>query len=110
MSVYHPENSKDCVEFCRKNFNNTIIIKYGAEWCGPCKYIAPIFENFSKTYPELCFMEIDVEKCEDYEKCQNIRSLPTFECWHKNKLYKFHTGANPDDLEEMLNYALPSGN
>ena len=42
--------------------NSLIIIKFGADWCGPCKKIAPLYYEFIKTAPEeIIFADIDVD-------------------------------------------------
>ena len=40
-----------------------LIIKFGAEWCGPCKKIAPLFYQFVNNAPEpILFADIDVDE------------------------------------------------
>lgn len=39
-----------------------LIIKFGADWCGPCKKIAPTFQSFIKTAPaNIIFADINVD-------------------------------------------------
>lgn len=35
------------------------VLDFYTSWCGPCKTIAPLFENLSKKYPEILFLKID---------------------------------------------------
>ena len=114
MAVYKPENS----EAASRIYSSVddIVIKYTAEWCGPCKRIAPVFEKLSQEYSDIVFMEVDVDKCIGF--AGNIKSLPTFNFIHnKNSIMSF-SGADEKNLtvsmtkfNEYLNniYAGPPG-
>lgn len=57
------------------------IIKFSAEWCGPCKTLAPIFHKVSQLeeYNDVQFKEVDIDEEENSDlvtKCQ-IRNIPT---------------------------------
>lgn len=57
------------------------IIKFSAEWCGPCKTLAPIFHKVSQLeeYNDVQFKEVDIDEEENADlvtKCQ-IRNIPT---------------------------------
>lgn len=56
---------------------NTVIVKFTASWCAPCRVLTPILLEAEKSHPKISFYEVDVEEesnlAEDYE----VRSLPT---------------------------------
>jgi len=56
----------------------TIVKRYTASWCGPCKMIAPIFEEFKQTYLSqgVNFVTIDVDDNQDQARQDNITSVP----------------------------------
>ena len=54
------------------------VIKFSAEWCGPCKAMAPLFEKASKAYPDIRFIDSDVEDNPDMAEKYHIRNVPTF--------------------------------
>lgn len=51
--------------------------RFHAEWCGPCRMLAPIIENVKGKFNEVSFVDIDVDK--DYEVAQKyfVRNVPT---------------------------------
>lgn len=65
-------------EFARAAANNrTLVVKFGATWCSPCKAYAPIFEAAeSKFDDKVAFAECDVDYC-DMVDSLNIRNVPT---------------------------------
>jgi thioredoxin 1 len=38
-----------------------VVLKLSADWCGPCKKIAPFFHDLSKKYTDIKFIEVNVE-------------------------------------------------
>ena len=52
--------------------------RYTASWCGPCKVIAPLFDEFRQTYFEkgVNFITIDVDANQEQAQQDNISSVP----------------------------------
>lgn len=58
--------------------NRPAILDFYADWCGPCKTLAPIFEELSKEYEgEIDFYKVDTEKEQELAAMFGIRSIPT---------------------------------
>ena len=89
------------------------IIKISAEWCGPCKALAPIFHKISEMeeFKNVEFKEYDVddEDGEEYVSKFSIRNIPTILILDENnELINKSVGALPENmlikfLQENLN-------
>ena len=55
-----------------------VIVDFWADWCGPCKQIAPIFEELSKEYKgKLKFVKLNVDEHTDVASQFNVMNIPT---------------------------------
>lgn len=53
------------------------LIDFWADWCGPCKQFAPIYEQVSQEHPDITFGKVDTEEQEALAAAFEIRSIPT---------------------------------
>lgn len=79
-----------------------MILDCYAEWCGPCKTIAPQIEQFSEAYPGAKFYKVDVEKVEDVAQELGVRAMPTFMLFKGGEKIGDVVGANPHALEKEI--------
>lgn len=74
MPIYHV--TKESFEKI-KNSQTAVLVDFYADWCGPCKMIAPILEEISKEQPELVIAKINVDELTDIAIEYGIQSIPT---------------------------------
>ncbi len=55
-----------------------VIVKFTAGWCGPCKMIAPKFQEIATAEGDVQFVEVDVDICEAFTMEHSVTSMPTF--------------------------------
>ncbi|HEY6955572.1 MAG TPA: thioredoxin [Flavisolibacter sp.] len=56
-----------------------VLVDFYADWCGPCKMVAPILEELSKEYDgRLTIYKVDTEVEQELASVFGIRSIPTF--------------------------------
>ncbi len=82
--------------------NDTVIVDFWAEWCGPCRSFAPTFEQASEANEEIIFGKVDTEAQQQLAHSFGIRSIPTLMVFRDNVLLYNEAGALPpaalDDL------------
>ena len=89
------------------------VIDFYADWCGPCKMIAPVIEELSKEYDgKVNFYKIDTEAEQELAGAFGIRSIPSLLFVPKDGQPQMVAGALPKDQmkkvidEQLLNSSL----
>ncbi|MER6025806.1 thioredoxin [Streptomyces sp. NPDC001851] len=71
------------VELTKENFDQTVtenefvLIDFWAEWCGPCRQFAPVYEKAAQDNPDLVFGKVDTEAQPELAAAFGIQSIPT---------------------------------
>jgi thioredoxin 1 len=55
----------------------TIVKKFSATWCGPCRMLAPMIESIKPSYSGVKFEEIDIDEYSDIAEKYGVKSVPT---------------------------------
>ncbi|XP_065904149.1 thioredoxin-like [Dysidea avara] len=79
-----------------------VVVDYTASWCGPCQFIAPKFEEFSKTHTDCEFYKVDVDDNPEVSEEQGISAMPTFMFYRNSKKVDSFTGADANKLEAKI--------
>jgi len=71
-----------------------VLVDYWAEWCGPCKAIAPVLEEIAKEYSgRLKVAKVDVDANTEVPKKYNIRGIPTLMLFKNGNMEAMKVGA-----------------
>ncbi len=75
--------------------NEMVILDFWAEWCGPCKSFAPVFETASQKYPDVVFGKINTEEQQELAAQFQIRSIPNVMLFREQVMLFTQPGAMP---------------
>lgn len=86
--------------------NDIVLVDAWAEWCGPCRQFAPVFEKASEEHPDVVFAKLDTEANQEISAALGIRSIPTIFLFREGVLLFEQPGALPPQaLSELLKQA-----
>ncbi len=80
-----------------------VVVDFWAEWCGPCRMIAPILKELAKDYKDkLKVVKINVDQEPDLASRYTIQSIPTLLFFKGGQLVKQQIGAVPRPVLEKI--------
>lgn len=80
-----------------------VLIDFYADWCGPCKSLAPRLEKFAEdNQDKVKVVKINVDESPELAAAFGIRSIPTLVTMRGDKAIYMVTGAVPDSVLENL--------
>lgn len=90
-------------------FENTVssdgivFVDFWAEWCGPCKSFAPVFEAAAEKHDDINFTKVDTEAEQELSGALAIRSIPTLMIFRDGIQLFSQAGAMPAAaLEDII--------
>ena len=83
--------------------NDTVIVDFWADWCGPCKRFAPVFDQVSEKHPDVVFGKVDTEDQRALAGGLGIQSIPTLMAFRGGYLVYREAGAmSAPQFEELV--------
>ncbi|NJN40860.1 MAG: thioredoxin [Flammeovirgaceae bacterium] len=88
----------------KKSFNEIIqgetpvLVDFHADWCGPCKMMAPILEQVSKELQEIKIIKVDVDKNPQAANAFRVQGVPTLILFRKGEVLWRQSGVVPAHL------------
>lgn len=84
-----------------------VVVDYWADWCSPCKQLAPIIDELAAEYPEVKFFKVDTNDQPGLAAQQGVMSLPTLQFFKAGRIEKALTGGKTKNalkkvIEELL--------
>ena len=97
------------VELTAATFEDTVLkdgitlVDFWAEWCGPCRQFAPVFEAAASDNADITFAKVDTEAEQKLASAAGISSIPTLMAFRDGILVYSQAGALPRaSLDELI--------
>lgn len=80
-----------------------VVLDFWAEWCGPCRMLAPVLEEIGTEYPEVAFGKVNVDEEAGLAQMFKIVSIPTLVFMRNGEIIKKSVGyLDADGLRAVL--------
>lgn len=84
-----------------------VVVDYWADWCSPCKQMAPIIDELSREYAQVKFVKVDTNTNPNLAAQQGILSLPTLQFFQGGRVAKSLSGGKTKNalkkaIDELL--------
>ena len=103
--------SEKVVHLTDTNFDETVktglvLVDFWAEWCGPCKALAPTIDQLAETHAALKVGKVDVDANQSVPARYGIRGIPTVILFKDGEQIDTFTGNSPEKIKEMVERAV----
>ncbi|XP_060205415.1 TPR repeat-containing thioredoxin TDX [Lycium barbarum] len=78
------------------------ILYFTATWCGPCRFISPVYTSLAGKYPKVAFLKADIDEARDVASKWNVSSVPAFFFIKDGKEVDRVVGADKSSLEKKI--------
>jgi thioredoxin 1 len=80
-----------------------VLVDFYAEWCGPCKALAPVLEDFARENPDAKIFKVNVDENHELANRYRIESIPSLLVFKSSELSARHMGfADKAALKQLV--------
>lgn len=84
------------------NSAKLLVLDFYADWCGPCRQIAPVIDELSRRYSNVNFVKVNVDNSDELTAKFKVKSMPTFVFIKNGRVVGTVSGANQQQIIQML--------
>lgn len=77
-----------------------VLVDFYAEWCGPCKMLAPVLDQFAKDNDNVKVVKVNVDEARDIAEKYQIMSIPTLILFKNGEVDSIKQGFNTKPMLE----------
>lgn len=78
--------------------NQTVLLDFYADWCGPCQMLSPIIKEIAQENPQIKVGKINVDEQSELAMQYNVMSIPLIAVFKNGKLDRSTVGYMPKDV------------
>ena len=83
--------------------DETVLVDFYADWCGPCKKLAPVLDELAQETPDARVAKVDIDRSPKLAEQYGVRSIPTLILFKDGKPVTRRTGLNSKaSLKELI--------
>ena len=84
-----------------------VLVDFYADWCAPCKYVAPLMDELAQTHEgKLLVVKVDTDQAPDLSQKWGIRSIPTVILFKEGEEVARSVGFEPEKLRSLAEEAV----
>ncbi len=80
-----------------------VVVDFNADWCGPCKMLAPVIDELAEEHPEIKFVSVNIDDEEDLADDYDVFSIPCLVVFKDGEEADRSVGGrSKDEILEMI--------
>ncbi|ERN01257.1 hypothetical protein AMTRI_Chr03g53380 [Amborella trichopoda] len=79
-----------------------VVIDFTATWCGPCRIMLPLLEDWAKEFPHVLFLKVDVDELKSVTSDWDVEAMPTFILVKEGNILERIVGVRKQELRQKI--------